>query len=509
MTSPRGPQPMNSAISTALANFQEARYRRVVLGVVLLLGLALALLWPTTRTLLDEWGDTDNLTYTHGWLVALLCLWLVLRACAELDLTRIEVSWNMLLPLAIGSVLWLVLLRASIEVAHQALLPILLWLACRVALGSAAARALLFPAMFLYFAIPIWSQGNEILQQLTVIAMRVVLPVMGVSAYFDGHIVHIASGVFEIAGGCSGLHFFIVALAIAALHGELHRDPLRVRILLLVLAGGLAILANWVRVATIIVAGYLTDMQHFLVSVDHYYFGWVVFAIAMACFLFIANRLPVSDGSPAANSFAPQSREPGVSRLVTGVLAAVAAVSVGPAWALAQSTLSDARQSAEGAAPVEPIEQGEWQPVFRGADVINRGQRMIGERRVDTYAAEYWTQRQGKELIGGGNSVAGANAGIVRRTRTETPQGPVRELVVRGADDAPALLWYFYEVDAARLTMPLAVQLVYGVKSLVSAPIARVTALRAVCESDCVVERAVLAEALAQSSGLEKEDYKQ
>jgi len=55
----------------------------------------------------------------------------------------------------------------------------------------------------------------------------------------------------------------IVGLAVAALHGELRRDPWRVRIVQLALDGDPCLLANWVRVYTIIEAGYLTDMHSY------------------------------------------------------------------------------------------------------------------------------------------------------------------------------------------------------------------------------------------------------
>jgi len=56
--------------------------------------------------------------------------------------------------------------------------------------------------------------------------------------------VHIPSGTFEIAGGCSGLHFFIVALAISALYGELQRDSIKIRVALICLAALLVWLAT-------------------------------------------------------------------------------------------------------------------------------------------------------------------------------------------------------------------------------------------------------------------------
>ena len=111
---------------------------------------------------------------------------------------------------------------------------------------------------------------------------------------------HLAAGVFEVAGGCSGIHFLIVSLALATLYGEIGRDSLKVRLQLVALAAGLALLTNWLRVYIIIVAGHLTDMQHFLIREGHYNFGWMLFAGMMVVFFLLARRFaPIAPPSPA------------------------------------------------------------------------------------------------------------------------------------------------------------------------------------------------------------------
>jgi exosortase/archaeosortase family protein len=96
--------------------------------------------------------------------------------------------------------------------------------------------------------------------------VRAALRLTGVPSYFSGELVQIPAGVFEIQGGCSGLHYFIVGLAVAVLLGELRRDPWRTRLRWVLVGGALALASNWVRVYTIILAGHLTHMQSYLVS---------------------------------------------------------------------------------------------------------------------------------------------------------------------------------------------------------------------------------------------------
>ena len=87
-----------------------------------------------------------------------------------------------------------------------------------------------------------------------------------------------------------------MGLAIAALHGELRRDPWRTRLAQLVFMAWLALLANWVRVYTVIERGYQTDMQTYLVRVSHYWFGWGVFAVALVIFFVVTDRLGPAPG---------------------------------------------------------------------------------------------------------------------------------------------------------------------------------------------------------------------
>ena len=53
---------------------------QVMLSLVLLLLAALiALFWPTIQSLIVEWRDQETLTYTHGYLIAAISCWLIVR----------------------------------------------------------------------------------------------------------------------------------------------------------------------------------------------------------------------------------------------------------------------------------------------------------------------------------------------------------------------------------------------------------------------------------------------
>lgn len=465
----------------------NAASRSVAALVVLLAAAVAALFWPTTQSLLVEWRDTDNLTYTHGYLIAAICCWLLVRAGLAPN-APCKPDWRVALALVILSLCWLVAWRSGIELLHQVLFPVLGLGAVCAAIGVRSGSRFWFAFAYLYFAIPVWSVGNEILQTVTVVAVRVMLQVTSIPAYVVGNIVHVPAGAFEIAGGCSGLHFFVVAVAIAAIFGEIHRDSLRMRVLLLMLAAALAMVSNWVRVYTIIVAGHLTDMQHYLVRVDHYYFGWALFAVMMVVFFWLASRLPLQDRN-MQTAPDPQPAQTDARRgLMLGLAIAVAALSVGPAIG-AMSPLTPAVTApgpllptvAQWSGPLPASDA--WSPSYPGSD-----RRQLGEYRSNgvaavAFVAEYNEQRQGKELVGFDNSILhGLTAAASARESVDLPGGPANRLRIGEGRDETVVL-YYYRIGPARIANPFIAQLRYGAATIFSNPASRIVAVRAASDA--------------------------
>src|SRR6185437_7663535 len=141
------------------------------------------------------------------------------------------------------------------------------------------------------FAFPFWSDLIGPLQHMSEAAIATLIRLSGLPAHMQGNLIELPGGTLEITGGCSGSHFLVVGLALAALYGEVRADSLVRRLGWLALMGAIAIVANWLRIYAIAAAAYFTDMQTFLLTVDHYWFGWLLFAGAFGAFLYVAERL--------------------------------------------------------------------------------------------------------------------------------------------------------------------------------------------------------------------------
>jgi exosortase len=471
-------------------------------------GLAYARTW---RELWPLWVDTGATTYTHGVLIAAISLWLAWRARDRVgSLPLAPATWSVPL-LGLVSLLWLVAAHGGLLVVHAALWPALAWLAVLATCGWQAAASFAFPLAFLWFAVPLWDYLVGILQAMTILVVGVLNQLTGVPSTVAGDLVILPQGTFRIAEGCSGVHFVIVALAVAALAGELRRSALPTRVLLLGLAGMLALVSNWLRVYLIILAGHLTDMQHYLVKVDHYYFGWGVFAITMLAFHYLLSRMPF----PAAAGSGPPraSGAPGPPDAARRLLAGFAAALLLPAasaaaWAVlpAHQVMPFLTDAADFAGPLSPGPL--WRPEYAGPRQERRAAYLSSSGRViETYANLYLDQRQGAEVIGFGNRLFDEPSFPEQRsavTSVDAGSGSmgVVEVGLRSRNGEPWLAMYRYYVGTAWYTSELAAQLATGLRSVLGPVPAGIQAAAARCGGDCGVTRRELGVLLAESAGV-------
>ena len=478
---------------STLEHFRSAHRWVVPTGVTAFVIAVGALYWPTVHSLLVEWLDADKRVYTHGLLIAALCLWLLIRANADARLIEFNASGTVVSAFALASLgfLWLVMFRSGIQVGHQALFPIVVLVAVCVAFGTNIAGRCLTPLLLLYFAIPVWDAGVGLLQALTVGVVGAALKIVGVPAHVSGNFVHIPSGVFEVEDGCAGLHYFVVALTIAALFGELQRVSLRTRAAYLALAAALAMFANWVRVFVVVVAGHLTEMQHYLVRVDHYYFGWVLFACTMIAFFWIAHRLPIGAGDEWPSRASADSGSITFKRGVAFAGGAALLAALAPIFA----ALVPVGSAPLAIAPLHAVVEGwsgpgacpdDWAPVFPSADERQLVEYQRGAHGVCLFVARYRSQRQGKELVAYENSVLGPTATeIVSQGLAKIDGLELNEVRVATADTPDQLIWYTYRVGDKFERRAVLEQLRYGVASILSSPASSVAAFATVCEPDC------------------------
>lgn len=482
------------------------------LAIVLGLWLSVALIyWPSAAALDLIWrGGSSGNSYTHGYLVLAASLWLLVRARARLQAAPIRpVGWAWLLVVMLSGI-WLWSWRASIQVLHVLLLPPILLAALLATLGWRAARICLFPIGLLLFAIPVWGAINDSLLDLSARVNGFLIWLSGMPAYMQGNLIRVPGGSIEIAQACTGLNGFVIGLTVAALYGEIARDPPPRRLAWLVLMGTLALMANSVRIFIVTVAAYESDMRSALVA-HHIWLGWCLFAAAVGAFLLIAGRLTPREPreeEPRAAQAAPAPI--GQSLSVVRVAVALGCLGLLPTLAygtdvLRSNTVAEVAVRLP-AAPAgwrgpAPDPASEWAPRFTAASLESL-ERYVDARGepVEVFTVAYRAQTQAGKLLGYGNDLfAGPRQLRPQAQRTvDSPAGRWMEAVAVDSVGARSLIWWRYRIGDRVFVRPRLSQLWYGLAALKGTPpISSLTALRAACGTDCSAAREQLAAAAA------------
>jgi exosortase len=240
------------------------------------------------------WNETSTLG--HGWLLLAVVAWIVWRRRSEIAQVVLGFWPAAAVVLGLLACVWAVAIRLEIATIELTLLPIMLLAGLAAATGRDGLRVLAFPVLLIMFATPVWFWLVPILQHATIVVVGFAVRAAGIVALLEGEFVTLPAGTLRIAEGCSGVHQFVVAALIGTLNAAWNFRSTRARIRVFLLACVTAILSNWVRVFLLVVIGYTTEMQHYFVRVDHYWFGWGIFAVAIAIYFAITRR--VRDDAP-------------------------------------------------------------------------------------------------------------------------------------------------------------------------------------------------------------------
>lgn len=469
---------------------------RIGIALSVLLAACFALLWPTTASFIEQWTNESNETYTHGSLITAIAFWLIFRNRYKYRSDQAHLNvWGLAGLIALGLV-WLVTVRAGIKTGHQLLFPCIAWLSVCAVFGWRFAISVAFPFGFLLLQTTIWDAVNPVLQAVTVVVTEFLLDLTAVPAYVEGNLIHLAVGTFEVAGGCSGLHFFIVALALGALYGELEDASFKGRVQLVAIAVGMGMIANWLRVYVIVLAGHLTNMQHYLITVEHYWFGWGVFAVTMIAFFIIARRMTLRAREPVQE--AELSAAP-ASYLPYAITVTLVALSVPFWWSIVVPVSAAEKSVSLFAMPVQgwdgpSVAPSGLDPSFDAADQVESAVYRRGEVEILVHVITYLAQSQGRELTDSRNQVVESSNTSVTHSEAATAW-PATELLVDTAHGSKALIQYGYRIGSLRTRSGALAQLSYGVKSLFGPSTSHAIVLRMSCHAaSCGPARASMSE---------------
>jgi EpsI family protein len=461
--------------TTIMVRFESVlRPVNIIFPLVLLI---LVLYHQTASSLWWLWTDPNSSTYSHGPLLLAVCAVLFYRQWRrEVNAWRLRPDIIGIVLLACTSLAWFLADLVHVQIVEQLMLPVLLAFMLWAVLGYRGARSLAFPILLLIFAIPIWDPLTAYLQSLTAHAVALMLNFTGFTAVLEGVYILVPAGTFEVALSCSGLAQFIVAVMVAVLYTHINGLRRQTGLWLTAVAIAIALLTNILRIYIVVVAGQLTNMQHYFVTQDHWTLGWVLFGIAMFVFVLLANRLvalvprdsmpdsPLRQGQRGPTS--STHRNP-LSPL-HAALPAFLAVTIGPALAYHYEHRGDTTPLRKVAladrvtariTPWHANSSANWdyRPSFVKPDEeYGTLYRAENGPAVYVYVAYYARQEQGKEAVYYLNRVYDDKhwkaAGVANREVHMPLSSPltVRETRIHSNDGREKLVWQWYYVHRWR-----------------------------------------------------------
>lgn len=481
-----------------------ARGRLIVPALVaIVVAAATAALWPGARSIGGNWLEIHD--YRHGLLIAPIALAWLLRVAYRASSQQIRVSPVGCVLLAGALLLWIVALRANSDIGIEALFPPIIWLAILAAAGWAIAREMIAPVAYLFFAIPVWEFLLPTLQTLSVNATEAALAWTGIPAEVSEYLVTLPSGSFEIVEGCSGKRYFVVSLAVSVIAGALQH--LRGwRFALLVAAGGvLALVANWLRIYVVIAAGHATEMQHYLVAVEHQTFGNVIFAALLIVIYLVTRLLARGVPQPVHPTARPVLERQWRLGLAGAALAPILLLAAAAGLIHAPPAVSGAPAIQLGHLPVAagrwqgPLPPGNaWSPRFAGPDVERRASYRRGQGAVvEIYLNLYRWQQPGKELVYFENSLLAPGPWLrhwpAHTSFLDFTGAPgLAVLEAQNADQQHWLLAYVYKVGHWTASREPVAQASYGLQSIFRPVPAGIVSMAIQCGENCEEAQALV-----------------
>ncbi|KDM90751.1 exosortase A [Photobacterium galatheae] len=414
------------------------------------------LYWPSLSHMVTVWMNSK--TYEHCFLILPISLWLVWREKATILKTPLTVSWIAAGLLIIPSLIWLIGRAAGFglfeHLAAILSLQLLLW----AVLGTAIARQLWFPLLYLLFAVPFGDSLIPRLQMITADLSVWLLNLSDIPVYREGLYLTIPNGRFFVAEACSGIRFLMSSVALGTLFAYLQFTKTYKRIFFVAFSFVFPIIANGIRAYGIVLIGYWSDMKY-AAGADHLIYGWVFFSLIILVIFFTASLFSDAERPPSSPS---ASETPTPPRQQWGVFGSIALLlSITAFWNLQLSQhLSPTTQTNTTFQASQTETLSAWGITFPYAQTHQR--QTTADGKAEIFTARYNIWQQDGELISSLNQLFNKETWSLKTIQPVNLASGVRArtMTVANASGGTMHVLYWYCVNDFCSSHPLAIKLV-------------------------------------------------
>jgi exosortase A len=372
-------------------------------GLIVVLGLLYA---RTVAAAVTVWWVSP--TFSHCFLiipVVAYLIWGKRRALARL--TPVAYPRALLLALPVMAAAFVGALASINEIEQLALIAFVQVLALAL-LGPKIYRVILFPALYLFFLVPMGEYLIGPLQHFTTWFIDQGLTVLGILHFTEGNIVELANGRFQVAEACAGLRFLIATIAVGALFAHLTYRKWNKIALFMLACVIVPIIGNGFRALGIVLLAHFSD-NRIAVGADHLVYGWGFSVAILAVLMFVGSKF--ADDFPSEPAVAPAPQPIRAHLLPLTVLLALLSVSAVPAFAAWHATGRPVDASAFAVVPevqgfsTESVSR-DWAPGFQAPDAKLEFAMRRANATEDGAAVDVFVDYYGG---GGHNLISSAN----------------------------------------------------------------------------------------------------
>lgn len=266
-----------------------------LLVVAVLFLCPLLIYFGTASSLVTIWNSSE--TYAHGYIILPISVWLIWRKRAVLAQTPVQPFWPGLGLLLLAGLGWLLAEVGDIQVIRQYCFVAFIPLLALTVFGRELFRIILFPLFFLMLAVPFGDFLIEPLIGFTADFTVTALQITGIAVLRNGSSFSIPSGDWSVVDACSGLRYLISSITLGCLYAYLSYNGWKKRILFVLAAVIMPVIANGLRAYMIVMIGHLSSMT-LAVGIDHLIYGWLFFGLVIYILFWIGNFWRDSQPAP-------------------------------------------------------------------------------------------------------------------------------------------------------------------------------------------------------------------
>jgi len=422
----------------------------------------LLIYFPTTASIVHIWNSSE--TFTHGYLIFPISLWLVWRNKSHFCHIQPVVNYYAIPLILLASFAWLIAYYVDVQVIQQLALVSMIPLIVFCVLGWQTVKAAAFPLFFLIFAVPMGEGLVPYLVEFTADFTVALVQLTGIPIYREGTFFQLPTGNWSVVEACSGVRYLIASVTLGFLYAYLTYQSTYRRILFVLASIIVPIIANGLRAFMIVMIGHFSDMQ-LATGVDHLVYGWVFFGIVIAIMFFIGSFWR-EDEKPAS-----VVSDVDGNRIVVGVkskqfvlvsVALLLSVTLLPIKAYTNNVEVDGGHIVVQTPISDQWKQtdqllSDWEPHYNKMDASIVRNYILDGASVDLFIGYYIAQREGAQLVTSANvlteekdqwqNVGASSIDLeLREGRASVPLAHLKD------GNKEILVAYFYYLDGQIIT---------------------------------------------------------